>query len=65
MPEMGIAQALYFEISGDAQAGKRAVTWALGPSTDLRQLAIVFDWCQSSLTDAQSKALAAKVVKFR
>jgi hypothetical protein len=64
MPEMGIAQALYFEISGDPQAGRRAVTWALGPSTDLRQLAIVFDWCQSSLTEAQSKALAAKIAKL-
>jgi len=63
MTEMGFAQALYFQITGDKDAGARAVAWALGPATDLRQLAIVFDWCQTALTEAQSKALAAKLVK--
>ena len=65
MPEMGFAQALYFQIAGDKEAGNRAVTWALTPAnTDLRQLAIVFDWCQAVLTEAQSKTLAAKMVRL-
>ena len=63
MPEMGFAQALYYQIGGDAEAGRQAVRWALGPGSDLRQLALVFDWCQAALTEAQSKALAAKIVK--
>src|ERR1051326_3399141 len=43
MPETGFAQALYYQVSGDAEAGKQAVRWALGPASDLRQLALVFD----------------------
>jgi hypothetical protein len=63
MPEPGFALALYYAVSGNAAAGKRAVEWALSPATDLRQLAIVYDWCQDALTEAQSKALAAKIRK--
>jgi hypothetical protein len=60
MPEPGFALALYFAVTGDTAFGKRAVDWALGPATDLRQLAMVYDWCQPVLNAAQSKALAAK-----
>src|SRR5216684_3339971 len=63
MPEMGFAQALYYQVSGDEAAARQAVRWALGPATDLRQLALVFDWCQGALSEPQSKALAAKIVK--
>jgi hypothetical protein len=60
MPEPGFALALYFAVTGDTAFGKRAVDWALGPATDLRQLALVYDWCQPVLNAAQSKALVAK-----
>jgi hypothetical protein len=64
MPEPGFAEALYLRVGGEADAGKRAVTWALSPAaTDLRQLALVFDWCQDALTEAQSQTLAKKLVK--
>ncbi len=63
MPEPGFAQALYYQVSGSAEAGQQAVAWALGAGADLRQLAIVFDWCQDILTEAQSKALAAKLAR--
>ncbi|HUO28193.1 MAG TPA: hypothetical protein VMU80_03175 [Bryobacteraceae bacterium] len=63
MPEPGFAEALYFEISGNREAGARAVAWATGPGSDLRQLALVFDWCQDILTADQSKELAAKLVR--
>jgi len=63
MPEPGFADALYYRVAGDQKSGHSAVTWALGPGTDLRQLALVFDWCQDLLSPVQSKALAAKLAK--
>jgi len=63
MPEPGFAQALYYEVSGSAEAGQQAVAWALGTGSDLRQLALVFDWCQDILTAPQSKTLAAKLAR--
>src|ERR1019366_10452094 len=54
MPEPGFAGALYYQITGDAGAGRRAVEWALAPAyQDLRQLALVFDWCGPVMTPAQ------------
>src|ERR1700689_1381901 len=45
MPEAGVAQALYYQVSGKVAASRKALEWALsGPATDLRQLALVFDW---------------------
>jgi len=64
MPEPGFALGLYFVVTGDTAFGKRAADWALGPGTDLRQLAMVYDWCQPVLNPAQSQALAAKIHKL-
>jgi hypothetical protein len=61
MPEQGFALALYFQVAGDEAAGRQAVEWALGPAEDLRQLALIYDWCQPVLTDRQSAALAGKL----
>jgi hypothetical protein len=61
LPEPGFALALYYKVTDDEAIGKRAVDWALGPGADLRQLALVYDWCQPLLTPAQSKTLAAKI----
>lgn len=61
MPERAFADALYFQISGDQEPARRAIAWALGEGADLRQLALVFDWCQSALTEKESAALAAKL----
>jgi hypothetical protein len=61
MPEPGFALALYYAIAGDGAAGKRAIDWALGPGGDLRQLALVYDWCQPVLTPKQSEALSSKI----
>ena len=63
MPEPGFADALYYQVSGDADSGNRAVAWALGPGSDLRQLALVFDWCQDLLSQTQQTELAAKMQK--
>jgi len=61
MPEPGFASALYYQVSGYPEAGQQAIAWALGSGADLRQLALVFDWCQELLTAQQSKTLAAKL----
>jgi len=61
MPERAFSDALYFQIAGDQEAARRAIAWALGEGADLRQLALVFDWCQSALTEPESAALAAKL----
>ena len=75
MPEAGFAAALYYRVGQDQESGRRAVAWALGsssetrsgaeprPGTDLRQLALIFDWCQDLLTPAQSRTLALKLQK--
>ena len=62
MPEAAVAQALYYQVSGNAAAGRKAVEWALSDSaTDLRQLALIFDWCGKAMTPAQADRLAAKI----
>jgi hypothetical protein len=64
MPEPGFASALYYLASGNAAYGKQAVNWGLTPAaTDLRQLALVFDWCQDLLTEPQAKAITAKLTR--
>jgi hypothetical protein len=62
MPEPGLAYALHYRVAGDGPSGQRAIAWAVGPGDDLRQLALVYDWCQDALTGEQSKALAAKIL---
>ncbi|MGH9594925.1 MAG: hypothetical protein ACRD5L_17670, partial [Bryobacteraceae bacterium] len=62
MAEPGFAQALYYRVARDTAAGRKAVEWALGDSaTDLRQLALVFDWCGPVLTPVQADRLADKM----
>jgi hypothetical protein len=65
LPETALAQALYFRVSGNAAAGRKSVEWALDPKTaataNLRQLALVFDWCASSMSPDQQDRLAAKI----
>jgi hypothetical protein len=63
LPERGLALALYFQVSNDEAIGRQAIAWALGPDSDLRQQAIVFDWCQDLLTDAQRAELTRRLEK--
>jgi hypothetical protein len=62
MPEPGFAQALYYQVSGVQAAGRRAVEWALAAS-DLRQMALVYDWCQDVLTPAERDRLAGRIAR--
>lgn len=61
MPEPAFAQALSYQVSGNRETGRKAVAWALGTGTDLRQLALVFDWCQDLLSDAERRALVTRI----
>nr|MDP9112613.1 hypothetical protein [Acidobacteriota bacterium] len=62
MPEPGFAWALYYRTSGQITWGKKAADWALSDdSKDLRQLALVFDWCGPVMTEAQADRLGAKL----
>lgn len=62
-PEPGFANALYYEITGDASVARRAIEWALaqGPPRDLRQLALVYDWCQDAMSEPQGAMLARAI----
>jgi hypothetical protein len=61
MPEPGFSGALYYQVAGDKAAGRKAIAWALGPDADLRQMALVYDWCQDLLTDAERQNFAARL----
>ena len=61
MPEKGFAYALYYRSGGNKTIGQQAIEWALGPAADVRQMAIVFDWCQPLLSEEQAKAMIAKL----
>ena len=61
LPEPGLANALYSQVSGDTSYCAKAVDWAQTDGAGLRELALVFDWCQPSLTERTSEALATKI----
>ncbi len=61
MAEPGFALALFSQVSGKADFCQEAVRWAQGSEVDTRQLALVFDWCQPSLSKESSEALALRL----
>ena len=64
MPEPGFASALVYQVNGEEAIGRQAIAWALAPSaTDLRQLALVYDWCQPLLKEPDARALRTKLQK--
>jgi hypothetical protein len=65
-PEAGWAQALRFQIADDRDAGTRAVAWAVGPADaarpdDVRQMALIADWCAPLLSPDDQSQLFAKL----
>ena len=61
LPEPGFSNALYYQITGEESSAKEAIAFALGVNADLRQMALVFDWCQPVLSPDESRRLAAKI----
>ena len=60
-PETGWAAALRYQIAEDEDAGKRAVAWAAGQGNDVRQIALVADWCAPLLTGADHARVLGKL----
>jgi hypothetical protein len=62
--EPGWTAALRYQIAQDDDAGKRAVQWAAaGASTDLRQIALVADWCAPLMSAADQSRIHAKLLR--
>jgi hypothetical protein len=61
LPEPGFAHALYSVVSGDAAHLRSAIGWALQTGGDLRQLALVYDWCFQQLSPEEASKLAASL----
>ncbi|MGQ9634165.1 MAG: hypothetical protein ACUVXB_07940 [Bryobacteraceae bacterium] len=59
LPEPGLAKALYARATGESAPCQEAVRWALESPPDLRQKALVLDWCHDLASDAQLQALAS------
>ncbi len=60
MPEPGFAWALDYRVSHQNPAGRKAIEWALA-NGDLRQIALVYDWCIALASKAEADRLAAKL----
>src|SRR6185312_2617249 len=65
-PELGWTQALRYQIADDKEAGTRAVAWAVGPADagrpdEVRQMAIIADWCDALITGDDKRQLTAKL----
>ncbi len=61
LPEPGFALALYYLVSEEEAVGRKAVQWALNPEADLRQAALVFDWCQPLLNPKEVELIATRL----
>jgi hypothetical protein len=61
MPEPGLAYGLYYQVSQNAQYAQKALEFALSPQRDLRQSALVLDWCAAALTAPDLARLTLKV----
>jgi len=67
-PELGWVQALRFQIADDRESATRAVAWAVGPADverpeDVRQMAIIADWCEPLIAGDDKRQLVAKLVR--
>ena len=58
MPEAGFASALYGIVTNSAESCRAAVR---GAGADVRQAALVFDWCADQLSQADKASLIARL----
>ena len=63
-PEPGWVSALLYQVAQDQDAGKKAVAWAASTAgTDIRQVALVADWCETLFSPAEKTRIFAKLQK--
>jgi len=70
LSEEPFALALAYQARGDQALGRKAVEWALAKAgaawtepNDLRQAAIVFDWCGNLLSEAEKSRLISSLAR--
>jgi hypothetical protein len=63
MPERGFAWGLYSAVAGNDDLAREAVALAMHGDFDLRQEAMVFDWCERLMSDSQRRDFAAKLAR--
>lgn len=65
MSEPGFTQALWSVVTGQPGACRQAAEWAVKTAaadpSDLRQVALVYDWCQGSAGEALNNLMARKL----
>lgn len=62
MPEPGFAFALYHAVTGDPESARQAIQWA-ATATELRQTALILDWCRATMTPAEVKSISARLAR--
>jgi hypothetical protein len=63
MPERGFAWGLYSLVAGNDALAREAIVLAQTGDLDLRQQALVFDWCQNLMSDSQRREFATRLQK--
>ncbi len=61
LPEPAFANALYFRVTDDGKAADRAIAAALQPNSDVRQIALVYDWCYDQLKPSDRSRLRERL----
>jgi hypothetical protein len=62
-PERGFELALYYAVTGDAARAREAIGWVLAHPREIRQRALVLDWCGEAATTQERSELAAGLVR--
>ena len=62
-PEPAVAHGLYFQVTEQPESAARAIQSALASNADPRHVALVYDWCQNQLSEAQKANLSARLTK--
>jgi hypothetical protein len=61
LPEPAFSNALYFRVTDDTKAADRAIAAALQPDADVRQIALVYDWCYDQLKPPDRSTLRKRL----
>jgi hypothetical protein len=62
MAEPGFAYALHYSVSQEQGFGRQAVQWATSAgAADIRQIALVYDWCGPLLSPAEKTQLESRL----
>lgn len=62
-PERGFELALYYAVTRDQNRAKGAVEWAITHSGERRQTALILDWCNDVISDADRTKLITSAAK--